>query len=154
MTKKEFLSRLRRELCRLDRKELLERIGFYSEIIDDKIEEGLSEEDAVADVGSVDDIAEQILSEIGVIDSLPQSKKTSKGQIVLLIVGSPIWLPLLIAALVVMWSVVIALWAVEIPFLIISFISKLLIIACVESSKLVAKISKIFVVGIIGIFRS
>ena len=62
MTKKEFLAALRRKLRAVPQAELRERLGFYSEIIDDKMEEGLTEGEAVADVGNVDEIAEQIRS--------------------------------------------------------------------------------------------
>ena len=39
MTKKEFLAALRRRLRAVPQAELRERLGFYSEIIDDKMEE-------------------------------------------------------------------------------------------------------------------
>ena len=64
MNKQEFLSRLKNGLSALSEKELEERLTFYGEMIDDRIEEGLTEEDAVAAVGSVDEIIAQILSEI------------------------------------------------------------------------------------------
>ena len=51
MTKKEFLSALSRGLSKLPRKEREERVNFYAEMIDDRIEEGMPEPDAVASVG-------------------------------------------------------------------------------------------------------
>ena len=48
MTKKEFLARLRRGLAQLPPEEREERLAFYSEMIDDRMEEGLSEQEAVA----------------------------------------------------------------------------------------------------------
>ena len=63
MTKKEFLSGLRKKLVKLNRADLKERLGFYSEIIDDKMEEGLSEEDAVFQLGSAQEIAKQIIAD-------------------------------------------------------------------------------------------
>ena len=53
MDKQEFLSKLRAKLFGLPQKELEERLSFYSEMIDDRIEEGLSEEDAVKELGTV-----------------------------------------------------------------------------------------------------
>ena len=47
MTKFEFLEELRNGLNGLPKNEIEERISFYSEIIDDYIEDGLSEEHAV-----------------------------------------------------------------------------------------------------------
>ena len=64
MSKQEFLSRLLQALSGLPEDDVAERIAFYSESIDDRIEEGMSEEEAVACVGSVEEIRAQVLSEI------------------------------------------------------------------------------------------
>ena len=53
MTKHEFLLQLGKALSSLPRRERDERLGFYSEVIDDRIEEGLSEEEAVRNMGEV-----------------------------------------------------------------------------------------------------
>ena len=111
MTKLQFLLTLHERLKALPREESEERLNFYSEMIEDRMEEGLSEEDAVAAVGSVDEIAAQITGEL--------PPKTSKRQfkaweIVLLAVGSPIWFSLLIAAFAVLFSLYVSLWAVMI----------------------------------------
>ena len=45
MTKNEFISRLRARLSGLPKDEIRERLAFYGEMIDDRIEEGLSEEE-------------------------------------------------------------------------------------------------------------
>lgn len=120
MTKLKFLLSLRDRLPDLPPEDVEERLGFYSEMIEDRMEEGLSEEEAVAAVGSVDEIAAQIISET----SLPPKKAKAKRQlrvweIVLLALGSPIWLSLLVAAFAVIvsifaavWAVIICLWAV------------------------------------------
>jgi uncharacterized membrane protein len=154
MTKKEFLSRLRRRLRRLPTAELRERIGFYSEIIDDKIEEGLSEAEAVAEAGNIDEIADQISEDIAdASDGGKQRREVSAWQIVLLIVGSPVWLPILISVFVVIWSVVLAIWAVEIPLYIIAFISKYLYIACIACAKIAAVLTRKCAVGVARLFR-
>ncbi len=113
MGKKEFLDRLRKGLSGLSQEEIKERLTFYSEMIDDRMEEGLSEEDAVQAVGSAEDIAAQIT-----VDTKPK-RRLKAWEIVLLALGSPIWLSLLIAAFAVivslyasLWSVIISLWAV------------------------------------------
>ena len=41
-----------------------ERLTFYSEMIDDRMEEGISEEEAVCEIGSVDEIVSQIIADI------------------------------------------------------------------------------------------
>ena len=48
MNKQEFLDALRERLSGLPSREVEDRLGFYGEIIDDRIEEGISEHDAVA----------------------------------------------------------------------------------------------------------
>lgn len=123
MTKIEFCEMLRAELSGMPREELDERIGFYIEMIDDRMEEGLSEEDAVSDVGTVKEIAAQILADTPmtkiVKEKIKPKRKLRAWEIVLLAVGSPIWLSLLAAAFVVLismyavlWSMIGCIWAV------------------------------------------
>ena len=64
MTKVNFLFELRDKLSGLPTEDIEERLNFYSEMIEDRMEEGLSEEDAVAAIGTTDEIAKQIISEI------------------------------------------------------------------------------------------
>ena len=93
-----------------------ERLNFYSEMIDDRMEEGLTEEEAVAAVGTVEEIA-------GDVPPADSGKKTVRRlavwEIVLLILGAPLWLSLGLAAAAVvlavyasLWAVVVSLWAV------------------------------------------
>ncbi len=123
MTKQEFLARLREKLSALPREDIEERLNFYSEIIDDRTEEGLSEEEAVAAVGNSDEIAAQILAELNLAQAETKNAKPKKTwsvwEILLIVLGSPIWLSLLIAAFavilsvyIVIWSVIASLWAV------------------------------------------
>ena len=123
MTKLKFLLSLNEKLSGLPENDVQERLSFYSEMIEDRMEEGLSEEEAVATIGSVDEIAAQIITEIAPAKTaIPEEmpKKHSKvWEIVLIVLGSPIWLSLLIAAFAVvlslyvsLWSVILSLWAV------------------------------------------
>ena len=109
MLKQEFLVQLRKGLSCLPKQDMEERLTFYSEMIDDRMEEGLSEEDAVMAVGSIADIIAQFT------DDTPKKNKKrrlSAGEIVLLVLGSPIWVSLLIAAFAVVLSLYISLWAI------------------------------------------
>lgn len=116
MNKQQFLKALRKQLSALPKAEREERLRFYSEMIEDRMEEGLSEAESVAAVGSVEEIAAQILGE----DPPPVGKPRKKGwAIILLILGFPLWFPLLVAAFAValslyvsLWAVIISLWAV------------------------------------------
>ena len=153
MKKKEFISELQKLLSKFPAREVRERLIFYGEMIDDKIEEGLSEEDAVSGVGNVEDIAAQILSDVNLDTKAKNHKKSvSAWQIALLIIGSPVWLSILIAVFAVIWAVVITLLAVEIPLAIIGFIAKYLGIVCMVTVKFAAKLTKICAVGIGKLF--
>lgn len=132
MTKQEFIAELRRGLYSLPQEDINDRIAFYSEMIDDRIEEGLTEEVAISEFGSVDGVISQIMSELP-LSKLVKAKVKPKRvlrvwEIVLLVLGSPIWLSLLAAAIVivfsvyiVMWSVIISLWALEFSLIGCSF---------------------------------
>ena len=69
MTKIEFLLSLNNRLSGLPQNDVHERLNFYSEMIEDRIEEGLSEQEAVMAVGSVDKIVAQIVADIPVTRS-------------------------------------------------------------------------------------
>lgn len=64
MNKQEFLTELRAKLSGLPTDDVEERLSFYGEMIDDRTEEGVTEEQAVEEMGSVDQIASQIISEV------------------------------------------------------------------------------------------
>ena len=116
MNKQEFLQQLEKGLSGLPQTDREERLNFYSEMIDDRIEEGLSEESAVADIGSSEEIISQIIGETPmaklVKERIQPKRKLAVWEIVLLILGSPIWVSLIIAAITVVLSVYISLWAV------------------------------------------
>ncbi len=125
MNKQEFLSRLKEKLPANE--DTQERLSFYSEMIDDRKEEGMSEEEAVAEIGTVESVLSQILSEIPLSKLVKETVKPKRAlkawEIVLLILTSPVWVSLLIAAFVivisvyiVIWSLLISLWAIELAF--------------------------------------
>lgn len=116
MNKTEFILELKNKLTHIPGDELDERLTFYIEMIDDRMEDGLSEEEAVLAIGSIDDIAAQIIADIPlstiVKESIKSKRRLSVGEIVLLVLGSPIWVSLGIAAFAVILSFYISLWAV------------------------------------------
>ena len=124
MSKKEFLEKLKIKLSNLPKDDLEERINFYSEMIDDRIEDGFSEEDAINDIGTLDEVSKQIISNVPlkklIKEKVKPKRKLSPTVIVLLILGSPIWLSLLItgfsiliAIYAVIFSLVVSLWVVN-----------------------------------------
>lgn len=113
MTKLDFILQLQEKLSHLPKEDVRERLTFYIEAIEDRMEEGLSEEEAVAAVGSAEEIAEQIIADISPDKSETNTKRRLKlWKIVLLVLGSPIWFSLLISAFAVVLSLYISLWAV------------------------------------------
>ncbi len=118
MTKQEFLTALREALTGLPPSDMEERADFYAEMIDDRMEDGISEKEAVAAIGSVEEIVLQIVDEYPIAKLVKQRIKPkhrlSAWEIVLLALGSPIWLSLLIAVLAVLLSLYVSLWAVVI----------------------------------------
>lgn len=123
MNKHDFLLSLQDKLSGLPQDDATERLHFYSEMIDDRMEEGLSEEEAVSAAGPVSEIAAQAIAETTLAkiakERITPKTRLKAGEIVLLALGSPIWLSLGIAASAVilslyvsLWSVIISLWAV------------------------------------------
>ncbi len=106
MNKQEFLGQLKKGLSGLPKKDIEERLMFYSEMIDDRIEEGLSEAEAIEKIGNINEIISQILTEA----SKPR-KKRGVFSVILLILGAPIWFSIFIALFVSLWSVIVSLWA-------------------------------------------
>ncbi len=122
MRKQEFLAELEAGLFGLPQYDIVDRLTFYSEIIDDRMEEGFSEEDAVSGIGSVDEIVSQIVAEVPFTKIIKEKVKPKRplkaGEIVLLALGSPIWIPLLftavalfLSAYAVVWALIVSLWA-------------------------------------------
>ncbi|MBQ6265951.1 MAG: DUF1700 domain-containing protein [Clostridia bacterium] len=124
MNRRDFLSGIEKGLAGLPREDVESRLAFYSEMIDDRVEDGLSEEEAVAAAGSPDEIVRQIVADYP-LNRLVREKikpdRARKGwEIALIVLGFPVWLPLMISAFAVMlslyicvWAVVVSLWAVE-----------------------------------------
>ena len=124
MRKQEFLDALKSGLNGLPQQDIDERLTFYSEMIDDRIEEGLSEEEAIAAVGPVDRVINEIVAETPlakiVKEKIKPKRRMKAWEVIMLILGFPLWFPLSIVAFVlildfyiVLWVVVICLWVIE-----------------------------------------
>lgn len=116
MTKMEFILSLQERLSNLPQEDVAEHLAFYVEMIEDRMEDGISEEEAVSAVGTVDKIAMQI------VDDIPLAKIAKKKimpkrrfrvwEVVLLALGFPVWFSLAVALLSVVLAVYASLWAV------------------------------------------
>ena len=127
MTKSEFLAGLRSALAGLPEADIEKSLDFYSEMIDDRVEDGISEEEAVAALGSIEDIKTQILKDIPITKIIKEKVKPKRSfrgwEIAVIIIGFPLWFPLLVTAAsvllavyVVMWSVIIVLYSAMLVF--------------------------------------
>lgn len=107
MTKQLFLNELSAALHGLSREERYRTLSYYDELIDDRVEDGQSEE-AVESLGSPEQIAREILGEE------EPAPSTSKGRkvwlIVLLVLGFPLWGSLLLTAAILLLCVYICLF--------------------------------------------
>ena len=80
MNKEQFLNHLAQRLNHLPEQDLFRLTEFFSETIDDRIEDGMSEEQAVAALGDPEQIIREILQENGGVPALrapePQNERT------------------------------------------------------------------------------
>ena len=118
MDKLDFLLALGQRLDVLSDEDRRASLDYYSEMLDDLIESGMTEQEAVVSLGSVDAIAEEILMDVPLpklVKAKMKGKRRMTGtELTLLIVGFPIWFPLLISVFAVIFSVYVSLWAVVI----------------------------------------
>ena len=126
MTRTEFLDELKNLIKDYPAEETEKSIEYYSEMIDDRIEDGMSEEEAVKSLGDVKDIAKEIEIEMPMKTIFKKKVKEKKEEnipvwvILLLIIGFPVWAPLLLglgitafSLYIALWSIVLAFWAVD-----------------------------------------
>lgn len=104
MTKVEFLKELRSKLNGLPEQDIDDRIGFYHEMIADRMAEGKTEEEAVAEIGSVDDVVRDIARETPlrkIVKERCKPKRRIRGwEVALIILGFPLWFPLVVTGFV------------------------------------------------------
>ena len=107
MSKDAFIGELRHRMAGLPQDAVERTVEYYSELIADSMEDGLTEAEAVERLGSLDEIVASVVKETPltqIVQTRVQEKKAkgvSAWVIVLLILGAPVWLPLLIAVLAV-----------------------------------------------------
>ena len=114
MKKEDFLLELRSQLVGLPKEDVDDRIGFYSEMIDDRIDEGKSEEEAVAEIGGVDRVVNDIAQDVPLTKLVKERVKPKRSlkvwEIILIIASFPIWLPLLLVAFILLLVAFFLLW--------------------------------------------
>ena len=162
MTKHEFLEELKELLLErgLSAGEAEKSIEFYAEMIDDRIEDGMSEKEATAALGSINEIADKILYDtplaILVKSKMKQKKETQKNStllIILAVLGSPIWLSLFIALLAVFISFYVVVGSLILSVFTVVFavgLSGILGILLLPAAVLIISENHIAVMGLVG----
>ena len=115
MTRLEFLEILKKRLNGIPKADLEETLDYYNEILSDKIDDGMSEADAINSLGSIDDIVNTTLKEISfpklIKEKLGLNKKIKSWQIILLASTFYIWIPVIIALIAVAFALYAVLWS-------------------------------------------
>lgn len=134
MNKQEFLSALSDKLSVLSEEDKEKSIEYYSEMIDDRVEDGLSEDEAVTALGSVDEISSRILLDTPLPKLVKAKVKPKRAlrvwEIILLVLGSPLWLSLLIAAFAVVLAIYIVIWTLALVLYVVVLSLGVSAIAC------------------------
>lgn len=112
MNRNEFSRELRRRLTELKNAEVNKTVEFYNEMIDERIDAGLTEEEAVADLGSIDDIVAQVKNNAAPENIKSRISKLQVWQWVLIVLGAPLWAPVLVAVFAAVFSIYIGIWSV------------------------------------------
>lgn len=114
MTKQEFLYQLNEGLIRLNESEKEQFIHYYDELIEDYVEDGASEEEAVKKLGKPAQVASKILEEAFEEGNIQPKKSINPLLVVLLILGFPLWGSLLLALILLILAGYIVIWCL--PF--------------------------------------
>ena len=113
MNKQEYLSAIRVRIPKMPTEDMERFIAYYSEMIDDRMEDGMTEEEAV---GVVDQILEDTpLSKI-VKQKIKPTHRLRAWEIVLIVLGSPVWVPLLLTAGILVLSMLVVVFSLLITF--------------------------------------
>lgn len=98
MDKRAFLERLQAALAGLPDAERERQLAYYEEMIDDRVEEGMSESEAIAALGPVDQLTQRVLRQT------PPQRRADRARrsgiptavwVLLAVLLLPLWLPLL-----------------------------------------------------------
>lgn len=99
MNKSRFSATLKRELRGMPRAEIAKTVAYYEEMIDDKIEGGMTEEQATASLGDPKEIARSICAEGPAAEKPKTHSSLAPWVVALLVLGFPLWVGLAAGAL-------------------------------------------------------
>ena len=116
MNKTEFTEQLRAALKGLSEEDLKKSVDYYEEMIDDRMEDGIPEEEAVNGLGSIDEIKDKILKEIPITNIVKEKIKPKRSlagwEIALLVIGSPVWVPIVLSLIITGLSIYMTFWII------------------------------------------
>lgn len=114
MNRKEFIENLTKELKEESYESVMSSLSYYEEMIDDLMESGLREEEAIARLGKMSDIVKSIKETEELVEIKPLRKNYSVMMSIGLLVSFPLWGSLLAAFLLLLLSAYIVIWCI--PF--------------------------------------
>ena len=114
MNRIQFIEKLANKLSDLPENELKETIDYYYEIIDDKVSEGMSEEEAINSLGSIEEIVNSIIPNQFTDTTINHNKKQSNWKTIFVSSTAIIWVPVLISLIAAIFAIYVSLWAVVI----------------------------------------
>ena len=112
MNKQEYLSAIRVRIPKMPTEDMERFIAYYSEMIDDRMEDGMMD--------TPDDAVDQILEDTPLSKIVKQKIKPTHRlrawEIVLIVLGSPVWVPLLLTAGILVLSMLVVVFSLLITF--------------------------------------
>ncbi len=134
MNKHEFLTALRFRLRALPAEDIESTVSYYSESIDDRMEAGFTETEAVAALGDFEEIVTQILGDTPAPVAVKEKRGLGIGAILLLILGAPLWLPLILTGLILVLTVIFVLWVLLLTLFVVAVVLTVSGAFCVVAS--------------------
>ncbi len=125
MNKQEYLGALEYALAQMPPEEREKHLAYYDELICDMCEDGMSEEEATSRLGDPNAVAQELLAALP-LATLVKTRIRSGGSlsplvIALLVLGFPLWFPLLASVFAVVLSLLITLWALFVSYAAVVF---------------------------------
>lgn len=151
MRKEEYLNRIREQLQGLPPEDLEPSLAFYAESIEDRMEDGMSEEEAVASMESPEEAARTIQMELPlpklVKVRVRDRRRMGPMVIILLVLGFPLWFPLLLTAAVLALTFYLLVWVLVLVLGVVVLSLAVSALACVVAG--VATVAKAGVQGLL-----
>lgn len=151
MKKQAFINRLNKGIRLIGYRECQDIVKYYSEIIDDKIDEGMDEEDAVESLGSVDKIIAKTLNDNNIIYVQNNDSRERKNLLIIVIVvlTFPLWIGIIGALL----GVLVAFLAVALSGIVVSLcglglLVKSIVMICLNNISFIELGSSFILIGV------